>query len=143
MIVFRMHGAAYDAFDTTGAFLRPGRWHSAGTRVVYASEHASLAVLETLIHAGCHKLPPRRLTRIELPDNLAIESVPWMEMPASQAFGDAWIREARSAALRVPSAAVNRLESNFVLNPNHPEFARIRPEPPRDFVFDPRFFLLS
>jgi RES domain-containing protein len=141
MIVFRMHGISHGPFDTSGAFLQPGRWHSAGSRVVYAAEHASLAVLETLIHAGGRKMPPRAITQIHIPEDLAIESAPWMEMPASQAFGDAWAKEARAAVLRVPSIAVNRMESNFVLNPRHPDFSRLRHDPPEPFLFDPRFFL--
>jgi len=108
--------------------------------VIYAAEHASLAVLETLIHAGGRKMPPKSITRLHLPDDLSMESAPWMEMPASQLFGDAWAREARSAVLRVPSIAVNRMESNFVLNPNHAEFARIRHDKPETFIFDPRLF---
>jgi RES domain-containing protein len=141
MIVFRMHGISHDALDSSGSFFQPGRWHSVGTRVVYAAEHASLAVLETLIHAGGKKMPPKAITRIHLPDDLLIESAPWMEMPASQAFGDAWVREGRTAVLRVPSIAVNKMESNFVLNPNHTEFQLIRHETSERFIFDPRFFL--
>jgi RES domain-containing protein len=143
MIVFRMHGISHDAFDSSGAFFQPGRWHSAGTRVVYAAEHASLAVLETLIHAGGKKMPPRAITRIHIPDDLPIESAPWMEMPASQAFGDAWAREARTAVLRVPSIAVSGMESNFVFNPIHAEFQLIQRDASERFVFDPRFFLIK
>jgi RES domain-containing protein len=140
LIAYRMHSPAHDAFDSTGAFLQPGRWHVAGTRVLYAAQHASLAVLETLIHAGGRKLPPRSLTRINIPDDVVIESAGWLETPASQAFGEAWVREARSAVLRVPSVAVNRIESNFVFNPAHPDFMRITHEPAEAFVFNPRFF---
>jgi RES domain-containing protein len=143
MIVFRMHGASRDVFDSTGAFLQPGRWHPQGTRVIYAAQCASLAVLETLIHAGGRKIPPRVITRIDIPDNLSIESASWMEIPASQQFGERWVTEARTAVLRVPSIAVNRMESNFVLNPRHPDFARIRHADPEQFVFDPRFFALA
>lgn len=142
MVVFRMHGTSYDVFDTTGSFLQPGRWHSAGARVIYAAEQASLAVLETLIHAGGRKLPPRAMSRVHIPDDLPIETAAWMSMPDSRAFGDTWQKEVRTAVLRVPSVAVNRMESNFVLNPLHPQFARIRYEAPDEFVFDPRFFML-
>ena len=138
-----MHGPTHDAFDSTGAFLQPGRWHPAGTRVLYAAEHASLAVLETLIHAGGRKLPPRSLTRIHIPDDVAIESAGWLEVPASQAFGEAWVKDGRSAVLRVPSIAVNLIESNFVFNPAHPEFARITHETAEAFVFNPRFFAIG
>lgn len=141
MDVFRMHGISHTVFDTTGAFQQPGRWHFRGTRVVYAAEHVSLAVLETLIHAGGRKMPPRAITRIHIPPAVSIESAPWMEMPDSQAFGDAWIQEARTAVLRVPSIAVSQMESNFVFNPRHPEFLRIQHDVSTEFVFDPRFFL--
>jgi RES domain-containing protein len=141
MIVYRMHGTTHGTFDTSGAFLQPGRWHSAGSRVVYAAEHISLAVLETLIHAGGRKMPPRSISRIRIPDDLFVESAPWMEMPASQAFGNAWVKEARTAVLRVPSIAVNRMESNFVMNPGHPDFRYIQHDPPERFLFDTRFFL--
>jgi RES domain-containing protein len=141
MVIFRMHGVNHDAFDTYGSFLHAGRWHPLGTRVIYAAEHVSLAALETLIHAGGRKLPPRSLTRIHIPDILAIEEARWMEMPDSQNWGDAWVREGRTAVLRVPSIAVNRLESNFVLNPAHPEFGAIRRDPAEEFTFNPRFFL--
>jgi RES domain-containing protein len=137
-----MHGVSYAVFDTEGAFLQPGRWHSRGTHMIYAAEHVSLAVLETLIHAGGRKLPPRAITQIRIPDNLPIESASWMEMPESQRFGDAWIFGARTAVLRVPSIAVNRLESNFVLNPRHPDFRLIQHGPAQEYIFDPRFSLV-
>lgn len=136
-----MHGASHSAFDTAGAFLRDGRWHTAGTRVIYAAEHASLSVLETLIHAGGRKLPPRVMTRISIPDDLPIETASWVDAPRSQAFGDTWAKELRSAVLRVPSIAVNKMESNFVFNPRHPDFSKISHEAPEEFTFDPRFVL--
>jgi RES domain-containing protein len=141
MIVFRMHGPHNPAFDSTGAFLYAGRWHSRGTRVVYAAEHASLAVLETLIHAGGRKIPPRNMTRIEIPEDFHIESAGWKDMPESQRFGDQWVIEARTAVLRVPSIATNRLESNFIFNPAHPEFVKFKELESEEFAFDPRFFL--
>ena len=140
MIVFRMHGPAYAPLDSTGSFLHPGRWHSAGTRVLYAAEHASLSVLETLIHAGGRKIPPRAITRIRIPDELEVESVEWIDLPESRDFGDQWVREKRSAVLRVPSIAVNYMESNFVLNPLHPDFQAIEHDAPQEFVFQTGFF---
>jgi RES domain-containing protein len=142
MIVFRMHGVSHGVFDSNGAFLQPGRWHVSGMHVIYAAEHASLAVLETLIHAGGRKIPPRVITRIHIPGDLALASAPWIPMPDSQAFGERWVREARTAVLRVPSIAVNRMESNFVLNPRHPDFHRIEHEAAEKFIFDLRFFAL-
>jgi len=141
-IVYRMHSASYAASDASGAMRAAGRWHSQGTRVVYAAEHVSLALLETLIHAGGHKLPPRSLTRIVIPSSLAIETSAWLDEPASRAFGDAWVRSARTAILRVPSIAVNGLEHNFVLNPAHPSFPKIKFEKSHPFTLDSRFITL-
>jgi RES domain-containing protein len=143
VVIFRMHSNSLAAFDTRGATLQQGRWHSIGTRVVYAAEHVSLAVLETLIHAGGRKIPPRVMTRITVPDELPLERAAWMEMPHSQAFGDDWFREQRTAVLSVPSIAVNKLELNYLLNPHHPDFSQITQQEPQDFVFDPRFVLFS
>ena len=140
MIAFRMHAPSRNVFDSSGALLYPGRWHTAGTRVVYAAEHASLATLETLIHAGGQKIPPRAISLLHIPDNLPVETVPWMELPDSQAYGNAWVQNRRSAILRIPSIAVNRMESNFMLNPAHPDFPSIHAEAPQEFVFNARFF---
>ncbi len=140
MFVFRMHHPRFATFDTTGAALYGGRWHSRGMHVVYTAEHASLAALETMIHASGDEVPRRSIARIHIPDGLPIQTAPWIEFPLSQNFGDQWVTEARSAVLRVASVVVNRMESNFVLNPRHPDFSRIRHEVPREFPFDPRFF---
>jgi RES domain-containing protein len=140
MIVFRMHSIIADAFDTTGSFLNAGRWHKAGSHVIYAAQHASLAVLETLIHSGRRKIPQKAITRIQIPDRVAIEQAPWTDLPDSQVFGALWLREMRTAVLCVPSVAVNRMESNFVLNPSHPDFARIQRDKPEFFEFDSRLF---
>jgi RES domain-containing protein len=141
-VVYRMHSASYAASDSSGAMRAAGRWHSQGTRVVYAAEHISLALLETLIHAGGRKLPPRSLTRIVIPTGVAIETSDWLDEPASRTFGDAWARSTRSAVLRVPSIAVNRFEHNFVLNPAHPAFAKIQFEKSHAFDLDSRFIVL-
>ncbi|MGD0345572.1 MAG: RES domain-containing protein [Terracidiphilus sp.] len=135
-----MHPFAVDSFDTAGSYFYAGRWHTAGSRVIYAAQYASLAALETLIHSGRRKIPQRAITRIHIPDAIAIEQAPWMDLPDSQIFGARWLRELRTAVLRVPSVAVNRMESNFVLNPSHPEFTQIQRDRPATFVFDPRLF---
>jgi len=142
LTIYRMHSTAFAASDSTGAMRAPGRWHSQGTRVVYAAKHISLALLETLIHAGGRKLPPRSLTRITVPSAVAVEVSKWLDEPASRAFGDAWVKSSRTAVLRVPSIAVNKLEDNFVLNPAHPDFQRIRFGKAESFTLDPRYITL-
>lgn len=134
-----MHRPEQDVFGTAGAFLRGGRWNSTGTRLLYTAQHASLAVLEMLVNIEERRLKPRLITCIHLPDDCLIEYARWLDQPLSQQFGDAWVRESRSAVLGVPSVVVNKLELNFLLNPAHPEFAGITGDEPVEFVFDSRF----
>lgn len=57
--------------------------------------------------------------------------------PETQSFGAEWARARRSAVLRVPSAVVPG-EFNYLLNPAHPGFARIKTGKPEPFHFDAR-----
>jgi RES domain-containing protein len=50
-------------------------------------------------------------------------------------IGDEWIRSERSAVLSVPSVIVD-LERNYLLNPLHADFKRIKLSRPKPFSFD-------
>jgi RES domain-containing protein len=52
-------------------------------------------------------------------------------------LGDEWVREGRSAVLRVPSVVVPH-EPNYVLNPAHPGFGEIWIGTPEPVPFDVR-----
>jgi RES domain-containing protein len=134
------------AFTGEGAWRTGGRWNSPGVPMVYASEHKSLAVLEILVHLDPQDASHYRTFRIAfdeaLVERLPIERLPpgWREeMPARAArqMGDAWARENRSAVLAVPSVLIPE-ELNFLLNPRHPDFTKIKIEKPTDYTFDPR-----
>jgi RES domain-containing protein len=83
----------------------------------------------------------------EIPDSLRVttirvEDLParWRRYPAPEelaALGTDWAARRTSAALRVPSAIVPS-EHNYLLNPAHADFARIRVGGARRFSFDPR-----
>jgi len=141
--------ARYEAtcFRGEGARLYSGRWNPRGVAMVYCSSSLSLAALETFVHVDAADLPDDLVVvHAELPDEvverLDVGSLPegWRSIPgppALQEIGAAWIRSMRSVALAVPSAVVPR-ESNFLLNPAHPDMAKLRREPPETFAFDPR-----
>jgi RES domain-containing protein len=138
---------AATAFDGEGARLHGGRWNSPGTAVVYTSESLSLAVLELLVHLQATRLLGSYCSiAVDFDDALvdAVEAAAlprgWTRYPAPSALqeiGDQWVAGRRSVVLRVPSAVVPG-ESNFLLNPGHPDFARVVIGPPRPFVLDPR-----
>lgn len=135
------------AFDGESARVHGGRWNSPGVRVVYAAETLSLALVEVLVHLkDAGTLPAYSAFRLSfdggIVESLAPSRLPknWRDYPAppeTRAIGDKWVSEARSAVLRVPSVVVPN-ESDYVMNPKHPHFSRIRRDPPIAFPFDRR-----
>ena len=133
-----------------GARTAGGRWNSPGVNLIYASEHLSLALLEILVHAplASQRTVARARAKITIPDT-AIEQMtpkllpagfgPDLGYAATQAIGDRWIREQRSAALVVPSAIVP-VEHNILLNPAHPDFSKCGWSRFEDIQLDPRLW---
>ncbi len=150
MRVWRLAARPYAALDGEGARLYGSRWTSAGLPAVFASSTLSLAALERFVHADPDLEPADLLAfAIEIPDGLAIDSVnlgdlprDWRTYPAPPELariGDAWLRSARTAILSVPSAVVPA-ERNYVLNPRHADFGRMKAQPPEPFSFDARLW---
>ena len=116
-------------------------------RMVYTADSPSLAALEVIVGLGdASFLPGYVLCSVEIPD-AAVESLDanalpanWQSYPAPpglQRVGDAWLKDKRSLALRVPSVVVPR-QPNFLLNPDHKAFAKLRFGKAEPFVFDER-----
>ena len=148
-VVWRLCSAKYaaTAYSGEGARLYGGRWSPAGLAVVYTSESRALTMLEILANAEETETlfdVAWVLVPAEFPAS-AVEKPPrvpetWRQFPHSpetQAFGAEWCRAQRSLALRVPSAVVPG-EFNFLLNPAHPDFAKVKIGKAEPFTFDPR-----
>jgi RES domain-containing protein len=149
MHCFRIGDARFPLFDGTGARLCGGRWNSPGRGVIYAAETYAGAILEILVHANLNRLPRTHgVLAIEIPAGLAVEHLAASDLPGwnapnqavSQAFGDRWLVEARTAVLLVPSLVTQGREHNVLLNPAHPDFARITHTPPESVLWDDRLF---
>ena len=135
------------AFTGEGARLSGGRWNSRGTAVIYVSEHESLAALELFVHLTPLSPDDRyRSFRVEWEDKLteyfAVKNLPahWnAEPPAIQTMqiGDDWVHAGKSVALAVPSV-LSTSEMNFLLNPRHPDFKKVKISQPVDYRFDSR-----
>ncbi len=144
-IVKPAHAAT--AFDGEGARLYGGRWNSPGTAVVYTAQSESLAALELLVQLqASHLLMSYSSISADFETSLvevidpAVLPAEWKEYPAPlalQQIGDQWAAERRSVVLQVPSVIVLS-ELNFVLNPRHPDFARVTIGRSALFRFDPR-----
>ncbi|MGH9611402.1 MAG: RES family NAD+ phosphorylase [Bryobacteraceae bacterium] len=144
----RLCRALYPAYDGEGARRAGGRWNSKGTRILYMSENRSLSVLEALVHLT-DTLPDKFvLGSAEIPDEVFCDSVHERNLPsdwqtlvvrrqdATRSIGDEWIKSVRSAVLLVPSVVSG--ERNVLLNPEHPDFRRIRFFDAEPFKFDLR-----
>lgn len=110
----------------------PGRWNDEDTPVWYCAESIALAVLEVLQSDHRDGPPgPRHVCRLALPRALfeARQRGPQalMEEDASRRYGTRWARSGASLVLEVRSHVVP-WECNFVLNPAHPDFARVSVE---------------
>ena len=148
-IAWRVVHARYadTAFDGEGAQRDGGRFNSPGTRVVYAADTLALAVFEVAVHLPSYRaLLGRVAFRVEIPatlvETLAESGLPadWRATPPSrstQNFGDAWVRDARSPALYLPSVLLPH-HHNVVLNPTHPAFSEVAIGAPEPVPIDPR-----
>jgi RES domain-containing protein len=123
---------AFPIFDATGSKLSPGRWNTRGSPMIYTSEHFSTAMLEKLVR-GQGRLPPNQhFIEITIPNGVPYEMLNTAHLPGwddpgctiSRQFGEAWYHARRSLLLIVPSV-VARMESNFLINPDHPAFGQI------------------
>ena len=147
MHLWRLARWPYRALDGEGGRLHSARWHTAGRPVVYAASHLSLAVLEVIVHAESSELPADLYAfALEVPDDVAVEGLDAGEMPpdwsepgsaACRARGDAWLAAGRTALLGVPSGIVPE-ETNYLINPRHPDAPRVTVERHRRFTFDSR-----
>jgi RES domain-containing protein len=135
-----------DLLSGEGARLYGGRWNHKGTAVVYAASHVSLAVLEALVHS--ETLPKNMvLVAYDVPNALAIAERRPASLPANwaahpflketQDIGTDWIRSRAELALRVPSAIVPH-EMNWLVNPHHPDIAKVKATVLGPFSFNGR-----
>jgi RES domain-containing protein len=151
MLVYRIAKTDY-VRDLTGigAKLYGGRWNHQGTALIYTSETRALATIEYLVHVSMVNVPKNlSMAILEVPDDPAAEmispeSLPrnWRDFPALPEladFGTQWAQSERSLLLAVPSAVVTQ-EHNILINPLHPEMARVVLRNVENYEMDTRLF---
>lgn len=146
MIVYRITTEKWS--KSLGATGYAARWNNKGNLIIYTAESRSLACLENLVHrSGEGNNALYKVMLIDIPDKLAIEIIRidvlkknWYAIenyPYCQALGAKWLTELKTAVLQVPSAVIKK-ESNYLINPNHPDFKKIKLKATEGFDFDPR-----
>lgn len=133
----------------TGGLYASGRWHNKGTRIIYFSEHISLAKLEVLANSN-FLLKTMCLLTIKMNDHIKIEvlekeqlDIGWNSFPYPESLKmitHNWLKANKSVALKVPSAQSDK-EYNFLLNPLHPDINKINIISSEKIKFDHRLKL--
>lgn len=135
--------------DGFGAEKFGGRWNSKGTALVYTSQSRALAMAEVAVHLPYGILPNDfSIVEIELEDRINIKEITskdlpknWNDIPhnnRTQLIGDKFVENDDFVALKVPSVIVLG-DFNFLLNPKHKDFSKVKIVNVEPFLFDKRF----
>ena len=135
MIIYRIANETFkNDLSGNGASIYGSRWNSPGRQLIHASEYISLCMLESLVHFDKNSIPdnqylmhisipgiedPKEMQHVKLKKDwqLYIEYTRWM--------GDQFIKAGGNLALKVPSAIVEQ-EYNFLINPLHADFKKVK-----------------
>lgn len=132
-----------------GARLFGGRWNSEGQFALYTSFTRSLALLETLAHTPAKLLQAKTYLLITLfvPDTTTIQTLETKKLPNgwddveispfTQKTGDQFLIAKKNLALVVPSVLMPE-EINYILNPLHADFKKVKIINKRRIHFDKR-----
>jgi RES domain-containing protein len=125
------------------------RWNSNGIEVLYFASSRALACLENVVRLHGDELSAKfKVTVIDVSENL-VEDLDINKLPDNwyftdpsayelcRPFGDKWVKSNSSLLLKVPSAIIKN-EYNFLVNPKHSDFNKIKLRGIEPFYFDPR-----
>lgn len=146
MLVFRIVLAKYANHLIASG--RAARWNANDTEIIYTSLSRSLACLENVVHRSQLGLSNNFcVLTIEIPDSIKVLKIDLGALPKdwtafenmhfTQAIGNKWVKDANSVVLQVPSSIVPS-EHNYLLNPKHEDFKKIKLVALEPFVFDER-----
>lgn len=133
-----------------GAAIKGARWNSVGVEIIYTAANRSLAMAEVAVHFTLATLPiDYMMITIFIPDNISLQKLSITDLPVdwntfphpttTQAIGDKFISANKYCILQIPSA-VTQGDYNLLINPNHPDFKRIKIIVTEKFPFDKRIF---
>lgn len=121
-----------------------GRWSSAGTPAVYASQSVMGAILEYLAHDHDPREQEVMLASATLPDDCVVAQAAlpstWSDYPyheQAQCIGDHWVQTHKSLALKLPSALAPD-SFNYLINPTHVDKVHMQSIQVRPLRLDPR-----
>jgi RES domain-containing protein len=150
MIVFRLSKSKYsDDLSGKGAEKTGARWNNKGTPMLYTSASRALCTAEIAVHTPLGNIPSDyNIITLEIPDDSVLDinsstlPLDWKTFPhpdSTQKTGNKFITDGKYLVMKVPSTVVQG-EYNFVLNPNHKDFHKVKILNIEPFTFDERLF---
>lgn len=135
MIAYRIASGRY-ALDISGegAKIAGGRWNTLGLPVLYSSQYISLSILEILVRADKFTTPyDYRIISIQLPEDKQVVAIDLAKLKSdwdvntgyTKYIGDQFLKTNEALVLKVPSAIVPQ-EHNFLINPLHKDFKKVK-----------------
>lgn len=151
MIVYRLCKKQY-ATDLSGrgSEINGGRWNGKGLAALYTSASRALCTIEIVVHIPAGIIPKDYcMVAIEFPDDVSVKIIPLKDLPHTwnnnpinvhtQRIGNTFISSKKDMVLKVPSAIVKD-EWNYIINPQHKDFQKIKILEIEPFTFDTRLF---
>ena len=149
LVCYRIADRRFPLFSGEHAGRVGGRWNPRGRPAIYASTTYSGAMLEKLAQLGTTRIPHHQVSiAITIPAGLTVQAYQEDELAegwnasgyeVSQALGKKWLIAGKAVALIVPSVLFP-VERNVVLNPSHPQIARVSVGEPQEIKWDERLF---
>jgi RES domain-containing protein len=136
------------AFTGVGGLYAASRWNHLGVAMVYTATSRALAALEFFVNLEPNEAPDDLLiAEASVPDkfvttlDLALLPPNWrgLNNEICRNLGSNWAASRNSLALKVPSAVVEG-EWKVLLNPKHPQFAKVQIADSKPFRYDERMF---
>jgi RES domain-containing protein len=147
MIVYRISKCKFiTGLTGTGAATYGGRWNSKGIHMIYTAATPSLALLESVVHISNIPVDEYCMASLEIPQDkiteIKLSNLPgnWFVNPppdSLKSIGDKFIKDNTFLALKLPSAIMME-DFNLLLNPNHPDFAKVKIISARTIPIDKR-----
>jgi RES domain-containing protein len=151
MIVYRLcrKGYTHD-LSGRGAELNGGRWNGKGLPALYTSSSRALCTIEIVVHVPAGIIPKDYyLISVYIPDDAPINIINIKDLPANwnsnpisvstQRIGNTFLSGQKYLVLKAPSAIIKD-EWNYILNPVHKDFQKIKILDIEPFTFDTRLF---
>jgi RES domain-containing protein len=144
--IFRISPKEFSPHDPGGSFIVEGRWHPVGIPILYYCSSLPACIIErrvngvefeiirTLYHYG--KVDVDISIAEVVPDSFY--SADWVaQKNLTQQFGEEWLKSKRSLLLAVRCAPIPT-ETNYLINPAHPDFGSLSFSAPSPVLLDPR-----